>query len=275
MSKGGDGKVIAVLRRLSAQGARLSPRGDGRYFVERQAKTRRSAGADPDERTVRVLRARGLVEPDGTGGLVASASGRALVRRSLAGADGFAEQHQDRGSVRLNDPDFGPINVAVNRGESPLSWLTRRKGRDGRPLINAAEFAAGERLRSDYERARIMPRVTANWTAAVASARRSGTAGAGVELTDAVLAARRRVEKALASVGPEFSGLLIDFCCFLKGLEEIERERQWPARSAKIVIRLGLIRLARHYGLAAKASGQNRSGIVRHWGTDDYRPVID
>ena len=100
-----------------------------------------------------------------------------------------------------------------------------------------AEFRAGERLRADYTHGNIMPRLGANWVASVASGRRGAGAGSMVELTDAALAARQRVEKAIEAVGPELAGVLIDICCFLKGIETVEMERQWPARSAKIMLK--------------------------------------
>jgi hypothetical protein len=91
-----------------------------------------------------------------------------------------------------------------------------------------------------------------------------------------VLAASERVNRALKAVGPEFWGILVDVCCHLKGLEELERSAGWPQRSAKVVLQLALNSLARHYGILGDDEPAHASGIQpRHWGTDDFRPTID
>ena len=261
---------VRILRRLAVKGARLVPVEGNRYRLEQAGGSSQCHAAGP----VDALRARGLITSDADRALILGDTGRALLRRSLAGADDYPAQHQERAIVLIDDDANVSRPVVVNQDESPLSWLRRRRGRDGRPLIDAVEFSAGERLRSDYSRGQIMPRVTANWGAAVADRRRDG-GGSIAELTEMAIAARRRVERALTAVGPELGGLLVDFCCFLKGLEEIERERRWPARSAKVVLRLGLATLARHYGLGVVTRGASRSAGTRHWGAVDYRPVID
>jgi hypothetical protein len=227
--------------------------------------------AEPD--VIEGLERRGLVERQ-EGRLNLTPLGIAALRRHLAGADGFAAQHQSRITVGIEDREFGRASVTVNEDESPLSRFRRTKGRDGEPLIGAAEFAAGERLRADFTRGQLMPRVTANWSASVSLRRRGDGGGGMAEMTDAIVTARQRVDRALEAVGPDFSGLLLDFCCFLKGIEEIERERSWPARSAKLVLRLALASLARHYGLIETARGRDAGRRITHWGSEDYRPTI-
>lgn len=162
--------------------------------------------------------------------------------------------------------EFGRASVTVDESESPLAWLARRRGRSGRALIEAHQLQAGERLRADFTRANLMPRTTSNWASPVASDRRGGERAA--HFSETMIAARQRVHAALDAAGPEFAGLLVDVCCFLKGLADIERERTWPARSAKVVLQLGLDRLARHYGYAGEAHGPARAHL-RTWLAED------
>ncbi|EKS42773.1 DUF6456 domain-containing protein [Afipia clevelandensis] len=177
--------------------------------------------------------------------------------------DRFRAQHFDLTMQNLMT-ESGVAQVLVNDSESPLVWLARRKGRDGRAMIGPDQFIAGERLRADFTRAHMTPRVTSNWTGVAGT---KGTGGGAGEMTDLIIASRQRVRLALEACGPEFSGLLLDVCCFLRGLEEVERERGWPSRSAKVVLQLALDRLARHYGLRGDTKGSGAR--IRTWLADD------
>jgi hypothetical protein len=156
------------------------------------------------------------------------------------------------------------IDLLINDAESPLAWLHRRKDRDGTPLVDHDGFAAGERLRADYTRGGLIDGLTSNWR----DRERVSGGGARRDLSDSAIAARRRVEEALAAVGPELSGVLIDVCCFLKGLEQVETERRWPARSAKVVLKLALSRLAAHYRPVTEARGRSHSAAIGVWSAE-------
>ena len=135
-------------------------------------------------------------------------------------------------------------------------------------FLTASQHAAGDRLRGDFTRAHMLPGIGMRWSHDTARSTRNA-AGGNAELTEGALAARQRVNRALDAVGPELSGLLVDVCCFLKGLETVEAERGWPQRSAKVVLRVALSVLARHY-----APETRTQRATRHWGADDYRPGL-
>ena len=196
-----------------------------------------------------------------TGGRAASGRSKQASRAEVGG---FRAQHLDL-AVHEIMTDGGIARVLMNDSESPLAWLARRKGRDGRAMIDANQYVAGEKLRADFTRAHMSPRITSSWTAPTGG----GTLGNGAgEMTDLIVASRQRVRLALEACGPEFSGVLLDVCCFLRGLEEVEHERGWPSRSAKIVLQLALSRLARHYGLEREARG-GENPRLRTWLAED------
>jgi hypothetical protein len=161
--------------------------------------------------------------------------------------------------------------------ESPLAWLTRRKDKDGQPMLSEEEFDAGERLRADFWFAQMTPRVTANWSMLLSGGGSvKGAPDLGPDIRDSIIAARERVHRALASVGPDLAGVLIDVCCHLKGLEASEKASGWPQRSGKIILQIALRQLARHYGLLREREPATAMPVrVRHWGTSDYRPSIE
>lgn len=187
--------------------------------------------------------------------------GRAALARSTQPApeptNGFAErpsefayQHQSCGERRFANPRTGEIEtMRVNLGESPLGWLSRRKGADGKPLISADEVEAGERLREDFELAQIGPKMGQDWRRFLTPGARS--AGAGRTPSEGPMFARERVTKAVEVLGPGLSDAAIRVCCFLEGLEATERRMGWSARSGKVVLKLALQRLVSHYGLTA------------------------
>lgn len=198
----------------------------------------------------------GLAERSGENSkrLVIADAGRARLQRMRWPAEtACLAQHLEL----VEGPEAGGTRQALkDLSESPLAWMARRRGRDGLPLIDAAAFAAGERLRQDLTLAAILPRVSTDWTRPRVD---GGGASDPASGSEAPLAARIRVDHALAAVGGQLSGLLIDLCGFLKGLERIESERQWPPRSGKVVARIALARLAEHYGIESQATGPERA----------------
>ena len=170
-------------------------------------------------------------------------AGRAWLARQRSVSDlAFRVQHE---AVKANgdNRDNKPVRV----DEWPIGRLARRRGRNGAPLISAVQLQAAEQLRRDFTLGAVGGNARSNWRVAPGS----GGASREQELQSAcALDHRAAFDTACLALGPELAGVLIDACCFLKGMEQIEQERCWPVRSAKIVITVGLNQLARHYALA-------------------------
>ena len=156
----------------------------------------------------------------------------------IDGADGAWDE-------RVVDEGGQPRAVRFNVSESPLAVLARRRDPGGQPFLGPDLVTAGERLREDFELAQMAPRTTQNWERFLTAGVQEGTARGGP--ADGPAGARKRVQDALAELGPGLGDMALRTCCFLEGLEAAERRMGWSARSGKIVLRIALQRLAAHY----------------------------
>jgi hypothetical protein len=276
-----NNKLLMILRRLARRNGRLAPlpasetsgqppTGDCAVVVDGRATEGPAIAAE----TVRQWLSDGLIERCSEGYRI-SAAGLSWLRRALSSGDErFQSQHQTR-AARIIEFEGARRGAIVNEGESPLRWLAGRKDKKGAPLLAAFQIEAGGRLRADYQFAGLTARVTSSWSP---TAQIGGTGGAPSDATalqDHVLAARQRVVRAVAAVGPELSGILVDVCCHLQGLEEAEKTEGWPQRSGKVILQIALTRLARHYGLVSDRQLNERlSRKLQHWGSNNYRPKL-
>jgi hypothetical protein len=131
-------------------------------------------------------------------------------------------------------------SVTVNAAESPLGWLFARG------LLSHRQFDAGERLRADWERAQLAPRVTMSWDAAPVARGRGGSANAP-DLGGAQIDARRRFDNAVSAAGPGLADILWRVVCAGEGMRDAESALGWPARAGKLVLTFALDRVADYY----------------------------
>ncbi len=184
-----------------------------------------------------------------------SSIGKAALKAMLdheARAQGFAEapmdfagQHREWGE-RSVDNDAGAKRIRYNLAESPVSVLGRRRDKDGKVFLEPELVSAAERLREDFELAQMGPRVAQNWERFLTGADRGGfRSDSG--LAEGPSAARDRVAAALRDLGPGLGDVALRVCCFLEGIETAEQRLGWAARSGKVVLRIALQRLHRHF----------------------------
>lgn len=174
--------------------------------------------------------------------------GRAMLRRlGLAPARPRpAAGAEDDGDARFRPPP-----------ESPVSILARRRDPEGRPFLAPDLVAAAEQLREDYEVAQVEPAHGAGQGQGAGQGSAQGAGGP--EALDRVLAGRlrprppARLEAALADLGPGLGDVALRCCCWQEGVETAEQKLGWSARSGKIVLRIALERLARHYAAQGEA----------------------
>ena len=162
---------------------------------------------------------------------------------------------------RHNTPHPHP-KARINLKESPLMWLARRRNSRGVTHISATQLLAGERLRRDYTQAGMTPKMSAD----LSGLPKAGSHNrAGLNESERMLDARQRLREALAACSKAEADLLLDLCCFLKPLDEVERSHGFRARTGKQALGKALNRLARHYGLSEQARGRTSAAAIVVW----------
>jgi hypothetical protein len=271
-----------LLRRLAASGGWLEPTApvketDAGFRLVAAGKGERDDAPLIGREVVEDWQRRGWLAATPAGTLRPTSLGLAAAGLAQSAEDPISPHRRQHGLIgeAAVSIDGAARRVKVDAAESPLGWLRRRRDGRGRPLIDEAQYAAGERLRADFTIAQLAPRVTTRFDRTIASGAR-GRAGAGERLTpgERAMEARRRVHRALAAVGPELAGILLEVCCLLSGLEAGERRLGLPQRAGKVVLQIALSRLADHYGLTRPDRPGDSRVRVRSWGAEDYRPAL-
>ncbi len=125
-------------------------------------------------------------------------------------------------------------SVTVNLAESPLGWL------HARGHLTDRQFDAGERLRSDWERANLSSGITMSWD----PVRHKRNGPARLSPAEMQVAAKQRFQDAEAFLGPDLNDIAWRVICAGDAVPVAEKDLGWPARSGKLVLRIALDRIA-------------------------------
>ncbi|APG63663.1 hypothetical protein LPB140_06580 [Sphingorhabdus lutea] len=132
--------------------------------------------------------------------------------------------------------------VSVNLHESPLGWL------HSHGHINDAQLLAGEKLRRDFEMAGLSPNVTMNWDGL--SVRHGKNGAAQSPISHVAIDAKARFLLAMKEMGSDLYDICWRVICAGEKINLAERQLGWPNRSGKLVLRIALDRLVRHYKIS-------------------------
>ena len=172
---------------------------------------------------------------------------RSWLKRQMLDEDAFAAQHRLEAVTGEG--------VKLNLDESPLARLAAGKT----PFLERHQVEA-------CERAQMQPRVTISYSGAHTAGGKGASRAA--EISDLAADARKQLAALHAALPADCAGVVLDVCGLLKGLQQVESERGWPRRRAKLVLRIGLEQAAGFFGLTGVTAGRAQP---RMWGA---RPTV-
>ncbi len=136
-----------------------------------------------------------------------------------------------------------PKSSSAGPQETPLAILARRRDKSGKAFLSRELVASGQLLWEDFEVGRLMPCDNGTWDQCLLDAAPEAALSKDPRQREAVA----HVAAALRELGPGLGDVALKCCCYLEGLEVTEQSLGWSARSGKIVPRIALQRLKRHY----------------------------
>lgn len=202
---------------------------------------------------------RGAIEGRQTGRLARysiTAAGRAEIGRLMAEQESLRLAR--RGKAEDAEADTEGLPGPAGQGararlrrsagtDAPLHVLARRNRADGRVWLPPELVAAAMRFRETWEIAQIGGGLTRDWEALVSGRVANGAGGGPQGAPTRRLEAEQALSAAIRALGPDLAETVLMGVCQEQGMEDIEKRLAFPARSGKIVLRIALKMLARHY----------------------------
>jgi hypothetical protein len=157
-----------------------------------------------------------------------SKAAKPLVKRCVYDVD-------SRDDVNL----FSDRQCYDSQGYSPIETLRRLRDKSGDHFISQKMLEAGRRFREDFEICKVSSKTEAS--------KSNKNDGAHHKAPFLGYDSRERLNGAIDFLGPMLSDVAIRCFCHMQGMEKLEKELGWSARSGKIVVRVVLMQLESYY----------------------------
>lgn len=172
-------------------------------------------------------------------------AGRTALSKFMAQAEmqamGFCDDQSAFAFDAAQDARAPHRGGRFQSSETPLALLARRRDKDGQRFLAPDLVAVGERLHEDFVLAGLALRQDETWDQFICRVQDDAPSAPQAGR------AKERLVGALRDLGPGLGDAVLRCCCCLEGLELTEKRMGWSARSGKIVLRIALQRLKRHY----------------------------
>lgn len=141
---------------------------------------------------------------------------------------------------------------ALSANETIVRLSRKSKGEE-QAFLAAHHVTVANRVAALIEKSQLRQSVTQN----LSVLRRPGKSlgGGAVDLSDMAIDCRKHLDQLVQQLPRDCAGVVVDVCGFDKGLQQVEFERKWPRRSAKLILRMGLDHAAEYWKIGAVAKG--------------------